>query len=583
MLPDWLAKLLRIVPEIKKGLAAGIAMSFFYELIKLIPIIIIKFIVDYFVAGQGSAIKLFYFIGGTFAAYIILEIIDYVSLQARYAWIIGYETSILKKIKKKLLEMHLGYHESFNTGAQVSKITKGSHKLTELIWFSFEEFIPTFIQLLITLALLLYEQWLLAAIFALFTPLILFITTYASRKVQPYRKKYHQKYDEAVGELGESLLNIATVKDYVQEKQQFQKFQGLLGEYSYNARRRWKISLSILFWRNVCIILGRVSTLAVAAYLVVKGVLSPGSLVLVYTLTERAFLGTYRIGRLYNYLEDAMESINRVTTLLQEEPAIKSSQGALSVKALRGDIQFRRLSFSYPGGPGDRKVLQDINLHIRPKRIIALVGRSGSGKSTMVKLLLRSYEVREGEILVDNVNIKKYRLEDYKQKLAVVSQNVEIFNRTVLENILFANPEATKEQAIAAAKKAHAHDFILQFPKGYDTLVGEKGVRLSGGQKQRLSIARALLKQPDIYIFDEATSSLDTEAERYIQRSIFSIAGKKTMIVIAHRLSTIKHADEIVVLDEGRILEKGSYRELLDKKGAFADMVRMQNVAGLRG
>jgi len=579
MLPDWARKILHIVPEIKAGVAKGMALAFLYETIRFIPIIIIKLLVDYFVTSQSTTVKLAYFILGIFAAYLILEIIDHFSQQARYRWILHYETTILRKAKKKLLELHLGYHESFNTGAQVSKITKGAHKLTELIWFAFEEFIPTLMQLIITVALLLYEQWLLALLFAVFTPLIMLITVYASKRVQPYRKRYHQNYDEAVGELGESLLNIATVKDYVQEKQQFQKFNRLLGAYAYNAGARWKVALSILLWRDLLITMGRVLTLGAAAYLVVEGTLTPGSLVLVYTLTERAFLATYRIGRLYNYLEDAMESINRLTTLLQEQPMVKDHPGAVPVSTLQGSIDFKDVTFSYGTGA---PVLKQINLQIKPQLIVAVVGRSGSGKTTLAKLLLRNYDVSTGAIAVDGKNIQQYKLQGYKQRVAVVSQTVEIFNRTVLENILFANPKATVSQAIATAKKAYAHRFIMEFPQKYGTLVGEKGVRLSGGQKQRLSIARALLKNPDIYVFDEATSSLDTESEQYIQKSIFSIAGKKTTIIIAHRLSTIKQADLIVVMDQGRIKEQGTYAELLKKKGLFAKMIELQNIAELR-
>lgn len=579
MLPDWAQKILQIVPEIKNGIKKGIFLTFLYELIKFIPIVLIKYIIDYFIAGGTDLQKLAFLIIGILVAYLTLQLIDNFSQKARQKWILHYETTILRKAKKKLLELHLGYHESLNTGAQVSKITKGAHKLTELIWFIFEEFIPTLSQLVITLSLLLYEQWILAAIFAFFIPIILLITIYASRKIQPYREKYHRKYEEAIGELGESLLNITSVKDYVQEKRQFLRFNHSLQEYSTNALLRWKVSLSILFYRDLFINLGRALTLATAAYLVIEGTLSPGSLVLVYTLIERAFLGTHRIGRLYNYLEDAMESINRLTALLQEQPTIKNDPQALSIQKLAGEIDFRDVTFSY----GSKfEVLKDFNLHINPKQVVALVGKSGSGKTTIAKLLLRNYDLSHGQILVDQRNIKDYKIENYKARIAVVSQNVEIFNRSIAENILFANPSASKAQVIAVAKKAYAHEFIANFPQGYDTVVGEKGVRLSGGQKQRISIARALLKTPDIYIFDEATSSLDTESEQYIQKSIFSIAGKKTTIIIAHRLSTIKHADLIVVMDQGKVMEQGSYQELIQQKGLFAKMISLQNISELR-
>ncbi len=575
----WLKKILAIIPEIKVGILNGTIIAFFYEGIKFIPVIILKYIVDYFASGQGLIAQVALAIGAILTAYVVLGVIDYFSHRAAFRWNLQYETAILRKAKKKLLELHVGYHEEFNTGTQVSKITKGAHRLAELVWFAFEEFIPTAVQLIITLFLLLYEQWLLAVLFAVFTPLIFGITFLENKRVQPLRRRYHQKYDEAVGELGESILNIATVKDYVQEQRQFQKFNSLLGQYASQAMERFDYSHRLLLWRDIFIVLGRVTTLGAAAFLVISGKLSPGGLVLVYTLTERAFLATLRIGRLYSYLGDAMESINRLTTLLRESPAITDSPSAQTVRTIKREIEFKEIVFSYGQEKG---VLQGISLQIKPREVVALVGKSGSGKTTITKLLLRNYDPKSGEILVDGVNIKSYKMGDYKKRIAVVSQNVEIFNRSILENIRFAKPTASKEEIIAAAKKAHAHQFVMEFPEGYDTIVGEKGIRLSGGQKQRVSIARALLKDPDIFIFDEATSSLDTEAEQYIQKSIFSIAGQKTTIIIAHRLSTIRRADLILVMDKGRIKERGTYEQLLRQKGLFWKMVELQELAELR-
>jgi len=576
---SWIKKILAIVPSIKKGLWKGFLISFFYEAVKLTPILLIKYLVDFFVAQQDNAFKLLAALGGIFLSYLLLEWIDYFADRATQRQLRIYEMEILRKTQKKLLEMHLGYHETFSTGTQVSKIVKGVHRLTELIWFTFEEFIPTSVQLVITLALLFNEQWILAGVFALFTPIIIGITLYEGRKVQPLRQQYHRKFDEAVGELGESVFNIATVKDYVQEKEQFQRFDGLLKNYVEGSNRRFEFSHHILLWRDLAITFGRICTLGLAAYLVLKGTLSPGSLVLAYSLTERAFLGTQRMGRLYSFLGDAMESINRLIHLLQEKPAITNLSDALPVKHLQGEITFQEVGFSYNEG---KEVIHDFNLHIKPKQVAAFVGRSGSGKSTIAKLLLRNYDVQQGRILVDGKDIRNFKIENYKRRVAVVSQNVEIFNRTIFENIQFADPTATKNKVMEAAKKAHAHQFIMEFPKGYNTLVGEKGIRLSGGQKQRISIARALLKNPDLYVFDEATSSLDSESEQYIQNSIFSIAGKKTTIIIAHRLSTIRKADMIVVLDQGKVVEQGKYEELVHKKGLFYKMVRLQTMAELR-
>jgi len=574
----FIKKVLELVPDAKKGVGKSVFFAFIYEFLRFVPIIIVKIIVDEIVSGQNSLTKLAWFLGGVLASYLILTVIDYFVKKVQFKWLIEWQTQLMRRTKKKLLQLHFGFHETINTSELLSKITKGVHKLSELTWFMFNEFIPTLVQLIVTVIILFYEKWLLALVFTAFLPILLFVIITASKKVQVYRKSYHQNFDEAIGELGESLMNISTVKDYVQEKEQFRKYDSLLAKYEKNAQQRWDYEESFLIWRDLLISLGRALTLGLAAWMVLEGVLSAGSLVLVYTLTERAFLSSYRIGRLYSYLEDAMESLNRLYDLLKEKVMINDMTKAQGIKSLQGEVEFREVNFSY----NKVKVIDKVNFKIAPRQVVALVGRSGSGKSTLVKLMLRNYDINSGEILVDGKNIQNYKIADYKRRLAVVSQNVEIFNRTVFENISFANPQASREEVVKAAKKAHAHEFIQEFSDGYNSLVGEKGIRLSGGQKQRVSIARALLKRPDVYIFDEATSSLDSESEELIQKSIFSIAGKKTTIIIAHRLSTIKHADLIMVLDKGKIIERGTYEALLKKNGLFAKMVKLQSVNELR-
>ena len=445
--------------------------------------------------------------------------------------------------------------------------------------FRISEFIPTLTQLLLTVILLFYEKWQIGLIFTLFVPILITLTIYASRKVQPYRKQYHQDFEDATGELGESLFNITTVKDYGQEQQQLSTFNKLMDSYFDNGIKRQVYSQRYLFGRDMAITVGRGATLGLTIWMVLQGSVSTGTLVLVYTLTERAFLSTFRIGRLYNYLEDAVTSIDRLAEIFEKKAEVVSSPDAHRLSNVTGNIEFKNVSFSYNDG---QEVVHNISLKIKPKQVVALVGRSGSGKTTLARLLLRHYDVTKGSILADTKDIRQLNIDDYKKRIAIVSQNVEIFNRSIKDNIGFAKPSASMKEIITAAKKAHAHEFIEHFTKGYDTIVGEKGIRLSGGQKQRVSIARALLKNPDIYIFDEATSSLDTESEQAIQKSIFSIAGKKTTIIIAHRLSTIRHADLIVVMDAGKIIEQGSYAELMKKKGAFPRMVQMQDVAELR-
>jgi ATP-binding cassette, subfamily B, putative efflux pump len=378
--------------------------------------------------------------------------------------------------------------------------------------------------------------------------------------------------------MSQVLQNINTVKDYAQEKKEFKIYSNLLKQFFNASMNRMKFEMKRVLGRDLIINMGRTITLAVASYLVLQGNLSPGSLILVYTLSEKAFISVFRLGKIYTHVGDSIESIHRLSDLLDQPVLIQDRENSVPVKKLDGGIDFNKVHFRY--NKRSPWVLRNVSVSIAPKKVIALVGRSGGGKSSIIKLIMRQYDVTSGNVSVDGIDVRNFNSEDFKKRVAIVSQTVEIFNRSIKDNIAFSKPGASLKEIIKAAKLAHAHEFIKELPDKYLTKVGKDGIKLSGGQKQRLSIARALLSNPDILIFDEATSSLDSESERLIQKAIFSIAGQKTMILIAHRLSTIEHADEILVLGNGRVLEKGSFDNLIGKKGLFYKMVSLQKIRG---
>ena len=411
--------------------------------------------------------------------------------------------------------------------------------------------------------------------------------------MQPLRKIYLKKHDQAFSEMGQSLSNIGTVKDYAQEKREFGIYSLLLNQFFIASMARMKFEIKRILGRDIIINIGRTATLAVASYMVLKGIMSAGSLILVYTLSEKAFLSVFRLGKIYTHVGDSIESIHRLSDLLDEEILIKDKENPKKIKHLEGSIEFRKVSFRY--NKKSPWVLRNVSFNIEPKKVIALVGKSGGGKSSVIKLLMRQYDVTSGNVLIDNFDVRDYYSEDYRRRIAIVSQNVEIFNRTIKENIAFSKPEASFSDIVRAAAASVIPEeafikysynsyigcgpfYIKNLSEKYNTKVGKDGVKLSGGQKQRLSIARALLSDPDILVFDEATSSLDSGSEKLIQKAIFSIAGKKTMIIIAHRLSTIENADEIIVLGDGKILEKGNYKALMRRRGLFFKMVSLQRM-----
>ena len=321
--------------------------------------------------------------------------------------------------------------------------------------------------------------------------------------------------------------------------------------------------------------LGRGIFMLFGIFLVIKGQISVGTLVFVITLSEKVFGALSRAYRLYDRFAEGSEGINRLAILLNTESKIKNN-GKLKLKKVEGGIVFKDVNFSYQESG---LVLRDFNLNIPADSLTALVGPSGGGKTTIVKLIFRHFDPAFGQILLDGHNLKDIDLFNLRKFLAIVPQEVEIFNSSILENINYANKKASRAETEAAAKIANASEFIDKLPDKYETIVGERGIKLSGGQRQRIGIARAILANPKVLVFDEATSNLDTESEKLIQDAIFKIAKNKTIIIIAHRLSTVKMCDKIAVIEDGQVVEEGMHLQLLNKKdGLYKKLSTLQSL-----
>lgn len=389
----------------------------------------------------------------------------------------------------------------------------------------------------------------------------------------------HDASSKVAGRLSDSMTNIMAIKSFAEEKEELSTFKDYVADLSAKFKKaadyqnlRFDTIVSPLY------VTTNVFGLVAAIFFTNKLNLQPGAIVVVftyYTLVTRIF---WEINRVYRNIESSVSEAAEFVQLFIDEPMVKDTPAAKNLKITKADIAFKNVNFKYSDQNVETKMfLQNFDLEIPGQQKVGLIGPSGGGKTTITKLLLRFIDTQSGSIEIDGQDIKKITQESLRKNIAYVPQEPLLFHRPLLENIAYGNKKATKEEIIKAAKLAHADEFISKLPQGYQTLVGERGVKLSGGQKQRVAIARAILKNAPILVLDEATSSLDSESEKYIQEGLWELMKNKTALVIAHRLSTIKHLDRIIVLDEGQIVQDGTHEELLQQKGIYATLWKHQS------
>lgn len=477
----------------------------------------------------------------------------------------------------KLVNLSLHYHEKENTGNKLIKIEKGINKITELFGNLAWEVLPTMIQLFATIIILFIIDWRFALSVFIFSPIIIFITFRTNVSLLPVRKKRFLDYEIASGIMGQSIMNINTVKSFVQERREIAKFSALRKDIRDNEIKEWYHLLNFRMLRNLFVDFGRISILLLGVYLIYYGELGIGSLVFVVTLSEKSYLSLYRLSRFYDKAEEGAVAVRRFMDLIEQENDIVSPENGVKPKAVIGKITFENVSFQYE--EAKENALKNINLEISAGSTNALVGPSGGGKTTLARMMYRHYDPQKGQVKLDGIDLRDYDLYHFRKFFAIVPQEVEIFNTTIAENISYGKPHATKKEIIEAARIANAEEFINKLSHKYDTEVGERGVKLSGGQRQRIGIARAILNNPRVLIFDEATSSLDSYSEKLIQDAMSKISKGRTVITIAHRLSTIKKADNIIVLEKGRVVEQGTHEGLCKTCGGlYSKLLNLQRL-----
>jgi ATP-binding cassette subfamily B protein len=482
--------------------------------------------------------------------------------------------NIALKVFRHLHALSLRFHLNRQTGGVTRDIERGTRGISTLISYTLFSILPTLVEISLVLGYLSlqYDLW-----FSVITITALFIYIVFTVLVTEWRTHFRRTMNDLDSKANvraiDSLLNYETVKYFGNEEYEARRYDEGLQRYE-RAAVHSQNSLSLLNTGQSLIIATAVTLILWRATLgVIAGTMTLGDLVLVNAFMIQLYIPLNFLGVIYRELKQSLADIERMFALLDENREVADSPAALALQVDRAELQFKHIDFSYEA---KRQILFDVDFSVAAGTTTAVVGHSGSGKSTLARLLFRFYDVDRGAILIDDQDIREVTQTSLRQAIGIVPQDTVLFNDTIAYNIAYGKPGAGQVEIEAAARSAYIHDFILSLPDGYQTMVGERGLKLSGGEKQRVAIARTLLKDPKILVFDEATSALDSQAEQAIQAQLKDIARNRTTLVIAHRLSTIADAQQILVMSQGRIVERGTHADLLAARGMYADMWERQ-------
>lgn len=512
--------------------------------------------------------------------YFALRIID--GMASFYMAYIGHvmgasiETDMREDAFRHLQKLSDNYFNNTKIGQIMSRITSDLFDVTEFAHHCPEEFFIALLKGVVSFLILARVNVLLTVIIFILIPVMAISCTYFNLQVRRAFKKQRNHIGELNARIEDSLLGNKVVRAFANENVEIQKFDKDNQEFLKIKRHTYKYMAA--FQNTIRIFDGLMYVVVIVAggIFMIKGLIAPADLV-AYTMYVTTLLTTIR--RIIEFAEQfqrGMTGIERFAELMEAEIDIFDEEGAVPLENVKGEITFRNVSFEYPDD--HTPVLSQINLTIKPGEKVALVGPSGGGKTTLCSLIPRFYDPTEGEILLDGQNIKNVTLQSLRSNIGVVQQDVYLFSGTVYENIAYGKTDATKEEVIQAAKMAGAHEFIMELKDGYDTYVGERGVKLSGGQKQRISIARVMVRSPKLVILDEATASLDNESEHLVAESLDKLAAGRTTITIAHRLTTIHGADRILVLSGNHIVEEGNHETLMEKQGIYYQLYTSSSI-----
>jgi ATP-binding cassette, subfamily B, heavy metal transporter len=514
-------------------------------------------------------------------AYGVGRVMMVVFAQLRDVWFTAVAQNAVRKLANRtfshLHALSLRFHLERRTGGLNRVIERGVTGVDTIVRMAVLNSIPTAVELVMISGLIAYYfGWIYVVVVLVTVALYVAFTFWASEQRIAIRRDMNDSDTEAHAKAVDSLLNYETVKYFGNEAHEARRFDASMARYERAAIRTY----TSLGWLNsgqaVIFTLGTVICMLLAARDVTAGTLTIGEFVMINAILMQLYLPLNFMGMVYREIKQGLIDIETMFALLHEPAEIADRPGAKPLRVTKGEIKFENVSFAYDP---ERQILKDVSFEVPAGKMVAIVGPSGAGKSTISRILFRFYELTSGRVLIDGQDIRDVTQASLRAAIGMVPQDTVLFNDTVLYNIRYGRPEASDAQVREAARLAQIHDFIMTLPQGYDSLVGERGLKLSGGEKQRVAIARTILKSPPVLMLDEATSALDSHTEKEIQDALERVARERTSLVIAHRLSTVVHADNIIVLDQGVIVEQGTHLELLARGGLYASLWARQREA----